>query len=398
VEASLVDSVRFLENLDDEIGNAARSSRRLIIRFQSRAAYRTCIAQWKRWKSLLPNLAAIQPLAIINAISCPVRPTARLLAFPFIASAEVDWKLNVHLARPSKARAAQAAATRKLPSSPHIPWGVHQIRAPQAWNRTTGQNVRIGVIDTGIDPTHPDLKHCIGRGINLVNRSLLPIDDNGHGTHIAGTIAGSGAAANGVIGVAPRATIHAVKAFDQNGSAYVSDIIAGIDWCVQNDLDIINMSFGMKMYNKSLELAVLNAYRSGKVIVASSGNDGKRALIDYPARFPQVISVGAMNIRGKVAPFTNRGRRIDVFAPGENIYSAWLHGQYHKLSGTSMATSHVTGVIALLLSIQPDLEPLQIKELLKRTSVAFGDGKTAGASAGRVHAMRAVAYLLRSIH
>jgi subtilisin len=396
VEASLVDSVRFFERLDEEIGSTSRSSHRLIIRFKSRAAYRTCIAQWKRWKSLLPNLFSIQPLSIINAISCPVRPSARLLAFPFIASAEVDWKQNVHFARPSKVRAVQAVTTRKLPVSPNIPWGVSQIRAPQAWRRTTGQNVRIGVIDTGIDPTHPDLKHCIGRGINLVNRSLLPIDDNGHGTHIAGTIAGSGASANGVIGVAPKATIHAVKAFDQNGSAYVSDIIAGIDWCVQNDLDIINMSFGMKTYNKSLELAVLNAYRSGKVIVASSGNDGKRAFVDYPARFPQVISVGAMTVKGKVAPFTNRGRHIDVFAPGENIYSAWLHGQYHKLSGTSMATSHVSGVIALLMSIQPNLEPLQIKDLLKRSSVAFGGGKKAGVSAGLVHARRAVALLLRS--
>lgn len=389
-----MDSVRFLERLDDEIGNTALSSRKLIIRFTSRAAYRACIAQWKLWRSSLPNLRGVRPLPIINAISCSVRPSARLLAFPFIAGSEIDWKTNVRFAQSIKAKSAPAITPRKVPAALHIPWGVNQVRAPQAWLKATGQNVRIGVIDTGIDPTHPDLKHCIGHGINLVNRSLLPIDDNGHGTHIAGTIAGSGVTPNGVIGVAPRATIHAVKAFDRDGSAYVSDIIAGIDWCVQNNLDIINMSFGMKTYNKSLELAVENAYRAGKVIVASSGNDGKRAFVDYPARFPQVISVGATTMANKIAPFTNRGRRIDVFAPGENIYSAWLHGQYNELSGTSMATSHVSGIIALMLSLNRGLNPTQIKDLLKRTSISF-TSKKAGVSAGRVHAKRAVALLLK---
>ncbi|KIL38610.1 peptidase S8 [Gordoniibacillus kamchatkensis] len=389
-----MDSVRFLERLDDEIGKTAASSRRLIIRFKSRAAYRACITQWKRRAGSFPNLRGIKPLPIINAISCPVRPTASLLAFPFITCAEADRVTTVHAPRPPRAKAAGVAAARRLASLPYIPWGVNQVRAPQAWHKATGGGVRIGVIDTGIDPTHPDLRHCIGRGINLVNRSLLPIDDNGHGTHIAGTIAGSGITPNGVVGVAPRATIHAVKAFDHAGSAYVSDIIAGIDWCVQNDLDIINMSFGMKTYNKSLELAVENAYRAGKVIVASSGNDGKRAFVDYPARFPQVISVGATTMAGKIAPFTNRGRRIDVFAPGEAIYSAWLNGKYHQLSGTSMATSHVSGIIALLLSAQPNLKPLQIKELLKRAATPFPTKKT-GITAGRAHARRALTLLLK---
>lgn len=393
-----MEPIRFMKRLDEQIGNSDGLTTKLIIRFKSRDSYLAWFEQWRSWKRLLPRLEKIVPLAVIHAISCPVPPSSEWLSFSFVDAIEVDRPtiirfygspgLSLGLATPPAVRPSFAALS-------SIPWGVNQVRAPQAWRQATGQNIRIGVIDTGIDASHPDLRHCIGRGINFVNRSRLPLDDNGHGTHIAGTIAGSGSYPQGVVGVAPRAIIHAVKAFDHNGSAYVSDIIAGIDWCVQNGLDIINMSFGMKTYNKSLELSVLNAYQAGKVIVASSGNDGKRAFIDYPARFPQVISVGATTQANKIAPFTNRGRRIDVFAPGEKIYSAWLGGKYHELSGTSMATSHVSGVIALMLSLRPGLKPGQIKELLRRSSVALSKKKT-GPSAGRLHARRAINALLQN--
>ena len=190
--------------------------------------------------------------------------------------------------------------------------------APLAWNRSTGHRIHIGVIDTGIDHSHPDLKSSIGRGINLIDRTQLPHDDDGHGTHIAGTIA----AANqptGMIGVAPRSMVYPVKAFDHNGSAYVSDIILGIEWCVRNGMHIINMSFGMKTRSKSLLTACINAVNAGVVIVASSGNDGKRRAIDYPARYPQTISVGATNRMRRIAPFSNRGPYIDIYAPGDGF-------------------------------------------------------------------------------
>ena len=137
-----------------------------------------------------------------------------------------------------------------------IPWGVQEIKAPQAWSSTTGHRIKVGVIDTGVDFNHPDLKHSLARGINLLNRGTLPHDDNGHGTHIAGTIAAANQL-HGMIGVAPRATIYPVKAFDHNGSAFVSDIILGIEWCVRNRMDVINMSFGMKTRSKSLLNAVI---------------------------------------------------------------------------------------------------------------------------------------------
>jgi len=248
-----------------------------------------------------------------------------------------------------------------------IPWGVEKINAPQAWQYATGRNIKIGVIDTGIDFHHPALRGSILPGINLVDPSRPPIDDNGHGTHIAGTIAASNPN-HGMIGVAPHSLIVPVKAFDENGSAYVSDIAYAIDWCVRNKVNIINMSFGMRTKSKSMLNAVNRAYQKGVVIVASSGNDSKRKSIDYPARFQNTIAVGATNEQRKIPPFSNRGIYIDIYAPGDRIVSAWLNNSYHEMNGTSMATSHVSGAIAILLELYPKLRPNEIKYVLKRSS------------------------------
>lgn len=251
-----------------------------------------------------------------------------------------------------------------------MPWGVEKIRAPQAWSHTTGKNIRIGVIDTGIDYNHPALRDSLIPGINLVERGELPIDDNGHGTHIAGIIAASNPSI-GMIGVAPHALVAPIKAFDQQGNAYVSDIVHAIDWCVQNKMNIINMSFGMRTKSKAMLNAVLRAYAKGIIIIASSGNDRRFKSIDYPAKYPHTISVGATTALRKIAPFSNRGSYIDIYAPGEKIVSAWSSGEYHEMSGTSMATSHVTGAVALLLEKYPACTPAEIKMILKRSMVSL---------------------------
>lgn len=247
-----------------------------------------------------------------------------------------------------------------------IPWGVDKVRAPQVWQQTTGRQIKVGVIDTGIDFKHPALRGSIIPGINLVNKGMPPNDDNGHGTHIAGTIAASNPN-HGMIGVAPNALIAPIKAFDENGSAYVSDIIQAIDWCVKNDMDVINMSFGMRTRSKAMQNAVIRAFNKGIIIVASSGNESKKKAIDYPARYSHTIAVGATNALRKIAPFSNRGIYIDIYAPGDRIISSWVNGDYHEMSGTSMATSHVTGAIALLLQRYPHLRPSDIKAILKRS-------------------------------
>lgn len=264
--------------------------------------------------------------------------------------------------------------TNKVNPGPGIPYGVKQIQAPKAWSTSTGYRVKIGVIDTGADYYHPDLRQSLAKGINLLNRHMMPLDDNGHGTHIAGTIAAANGT-EGMIGVAPRATIYPVKAFDHNGSAYVSDIIQGIDWCIRSRMHVINMSFGMKTRSKALLDIVNKAYLSGISIVASSGNDGKRRNIDYPAKYPQTISVGATDRSRRIASFSNRGEFIDIYAPGDKIISSWTQGKYHEMSGTSMATSHVSGAIALLLAQNPDLQPADIKTLLLQTATPLRSRK-----------------------
>ncbi len=247
-----------------------------------------------------------------------------------------------------------------------VPWGVKQIKAPQLWPLTMGSSVRIGVVDTGVDFGHPDLRPSLAHGINLLKRNSLPHDDNGHGTHIAGTIAASNQR-RGIMGVAPRATIYPVKAFDRHGIAHISDIILAIHWCIDNRMDIINMSFGMKTRNTLLLNAIRHAYRTGILVVASSGNDGTPRSVDYPARFLQTISVGATSRNRTICSFSNRGKGIDIFAPGERIFSTWPGGRYNELSGTSMAASHVTGTLALILALKPGIRPPQIKSMIRKT-------------------------------
>ncbi|QGR00345.1 peptidase S8 [Paenibacillus psychroresistens] len=326
---------------------------RYIVRFYTMQNYNRFMAFISTpAESANPEKPKHQPLKIICGLSCSLDfINQHLKLLPLIASIETDIKL----------------ASLHAQGEQFIPWGVSHIRAPEVWSRSTGKRVKIGVIDTGVDYSHPDLQRSVYGGINLVQRHMLPMDDNGHGTHIAGTIAAA-SQRSGIIGVAPNAAIYAVKAFDYNGSAFVSDIIQGIEWCVRYRMDIINMSFGMKNHSKALEAAVRNAVYSGRVVVASSGNNGKKNLLDYPARFPLTIAVGATNQSHKIAGFSNRGHRIDIYAPGDKIYSTWLHGKYNIMSGTSMATSHVTGVIALMLAAKPGLSPRQIKLMLQRNA------------------------------
>ncbi|RED52921.1 S8 family peptidase [Cohnella phaseoli] len=318
----------------------------------------------------------IRPLPLIQAVSCPAKEAAQII---LALGDKAVWEIDA----PVRASALSKGA---IVTDKGIPWGVRRIQAPQAWGKTTGYRVKVGVIDTGVDYGHPDLKHSLERGINLLSRMSLPQDDNGHGTHIAGTIA----AANelqGMIGVAPRSMIYPVKAFDHNGTAFVSDIVLGIEWCVRNHMDVVNMSFGMRTRSRSLLSAVNYAYHSGVLIVASSGNEGRIGEIDYPAGFSRTIAVGATNRTGRIAKFTNRNSLIDIFAPGDRIMSSWLRGKHREMSGTSMATSHVTGAIALLLSLRPGLPPSQIKSIVKNAAVPLRNAK-APRTAGELNVTR----------
>lgn len=371
-----MDYSSFLQLLHEEIATGSATDKKQIIRFIRTQDYYQCVAQLKKMRPSLEKLNNVQESKIIHAIICPYFSGRKLKKFKHQVVFEEDSKMKVHKIVQSNVQWDRG-----------IPWGVRQIKAPQSWTTSTGHRVRIGVIDTGVDYRHPDLRDSVMRGINLLNRTMMPYDDNGHGTHIAGTIAAANEL-NGIIGVAPRAMIHPVKAFDYNGSAYVSDIILGIDWCVRNRMHIINMSFGMKTSSKALLNAVVNAFEAGVVIVASSGNDARRKSIDYPARYPHTIAVGATNRQRRVAQFSNRGSYIDIYAPGDRIVSSWLNGKYNEMSGTSMATSHVSGAIALLLALKPGLPPSEIKAALRRTASTIRGRKPRSKAPGEVNALR----------
>ncbi|MBX4151624.1 MULTISPECIES: S8 family peptidase [Paenibacillus] len=374
-----MDYTRIMQSLLTETNpmrNVREMNRRLLT-FHDPQLYQECIREWMRlvWKRRFPSSVSYSPLT--QTIIAPAPQTAKFEA-EFRNELMVEEDDQVHI------QAIQGT----IGTLTGIPWGIKQIKAPQAWSISTGHRMKIAVIDTGVDFAHPDLKYSLTRGINLVHRNIPPYDDNGHGTHISGTIAAANST-QGMIGVAPRSVVYPVKAFDHNGSAFVSDIILAIDWCVRAEIDIINMSFGMQTRSRTLLDIVGKANQAGVIIVASSGNDGKRRTADYPARYPQTISVGATDRNRKIPSFSNRGQFVDIYAPGDKIVSAWLQGKYHEMSGTSMATSHVSGAIALLLAQKPDLKKTAtIKALLRRTSSPLKLKKGYSVSDGEVNALK----------
>jgi subtilisin family serine protease len=381
----LNDSFAFRQPLAQD-DNAKPSGQKYIVRFQSRKEYLAFVTESRPDPADAAPFGRFQPIPIINAVSCSRESAARIGRRRGVLDIEEDRRIRIHTPRISP---LDSGGLRTIPPS-SLPWGVRQIGAPQAWKYTAGKNVKIGVIDTGADFNHPDLRSSLARGFHVMQPHTLPMDDNGHGTHIAGIIAASGE--KGMMGVAPQATIYPVKAFDQTGTAYVSDIIYGIDWCTRKQLDIINMSFGMNSRSQALYDAIRAAYRAGLIIVTSSGNDGKKENIDYPARFLCTISVGATRKNRRIASFSNRGKGIDIYAPGDKILSAWPGKSYRVLSGTSMATSHVTGVIALALSLNRRLKQKIIKSLIKNTALPL-KGK-AGLSAREINAERLIKHCL----
>lgn len=241
-------------------------------------------------------------------------------------------------------------------------WGVKRIGSGFAHSSNpaiNGAGINIAILDTGIDYTHADLAANYRGGYDFVNRDNDPRDDNGHGTHVAGTIA---AADNdtGVVGVAPKANIYALKVLDANGSGYFSNMIAALDWCVTNQvrIDITNHSYGSPGNpGSTVQQAFDNAYNFGILNIGAAGNNGTSAGTEdnviYPARFASVLAVGATNGSDVRAYFSCTGQNVDVAAPGDYILST-VPGGYAYYSGTSMACPHAVGTAALYLQAARD--------------------------------------------
>lgn len=316
-----------------------------------------------------------------------------------------------------------------------VPWGIAEdgVRAAAEVHATkyTGEGIIVAVIDTGVYQDHEDLndniwnpvngdcqvdgedKNCINGGWDFVNDDNNPVDDQGHGTHVAGTIAAKDNQL-GVIGVAPDATIMAIKVLDSDGSGTTADIASGIDFARRNGANVVNMSIGASSYDEAFEDAVDNAWDSGLVVVSAAGNESMQE-ISYPAGFEHSISVGAIqqssdllnpdeDMNTRLAYFSNYGS-VDVVAPGMRInstvcncgsYDGTYSGDYW--AGTSMATPHVAGVAALILEANSNFTPAQVKYQLEVTATDLGEpGRDQYFGSGLVNAAEATKKLTDSI-
>ncbi|MFY0759498.1 S8 family peptidase [Metabacillus dongyingensis] len=269
-----------------------------------------------------------------------------------------------------------------------VPYGIPHIKADAVQSSgIRGSGVKVAVLDSGIDASHEDLN--VSGGASFVAAEPNPfIDGNSHGTHVAGTVAALNNT-TGVLGVAPDVTLYAVKVLDSSGSGTYSGIAQGIEWAVENGMDVINMSLGGSQGSSALQQAVDQAYNKGVVVAAAAGNSGskgKRNTIGYPAKYSSVIAVGAVDSSNNRASFSSVGSELDVMAPGVNTLSTVPGNKYAAFNGTSMASPHVAGAAALILSKYPGMTNIEVINHLKNTAVPLGDPFYYGAGVINVQA------------
>ncbi len=298
---------------------------------------------------------------------------------PLEAAALVSQQGCVVYAEPDYA--GRAAADRLEPDDPLFDdqWyldnsGDTDVDAPEAWAITTGDPIRVAVLDTGLEMSNPSLLRAYEEGYDFVNEDPDPDDDNGHGSSITSIIACRGNDDDDMAGVSWGAKILAVKVLDASSWGYYSWWISGLEWAVEHDAKVINMSLGGTDRSDGLEEAVNAAVDAGAVVVAAMMNDGTGA-IKYPAAYEAVIAVGATDRDGKRVTLetggtwgSNYGPHIDISAPGLEIMSADIDETFNYWSGTSMSTAVVSGAAALLLTVAPELAPAEVGAVIKATA------------------------------
>lgn len=313
----------------------------------------------------------IERLPLINALLCefPVQREGEVAGIlenhPHVSRVESDLPIKIICFQPSFFFGRRTTAPQQIKQE--IGWGVKRIGAEPFLDVETKNRVRVGIMDTGIHLQHPDLKENIKGGINITGNPSDYSDDNGHGTHVAGIV---GALNNdiGIVGVMPKVDLYAVKVFNSAGEGSLSDIIRGLQWCINNKIKLVNMSFGSATDNTTFREVFQNAEKAGVIMVVAAGNDGNEHKMQFPAKYPETIAVASLNESNNISSFSSYGPEVDIIAPGEDILSTWNDGGYKKMNGTSMAAPHVTGAIAQMLNNWGDLTPAQVRQLLKITT------------------------------
>jgi subtilisin len=226
----------------------------------------------------------------------------------------------------------------------HDSWGISSIHAPQAWNISKGKDIKIAILDTGIDQFHKQLSTNFKEGVSFVENEIDITDFNGHGTAVAGIVGASNNEA--IIGVAPKIDLYCIKIVNKLGIGNTSSINNAIQWSIKNKIDIINMSLGDSGNTTSLELMCKLAQKKGLLLISAAGNNGSNVVA--PANFKSVMAVSAIDDMNSIYINSSRGPEIDLCAPGVKVISTLPDNKYGLFSGTSFACPHVAGSAGLV--------------------------------------------------
>jgi subtilisin family serine protease len=253
-------------------------------------------------------------------------------------------------------------------------WEINKLNIKDYWQYGMGEGVKIAVIDSGCDLDHPDLKpNLLNNGYNFIDNNDDPSDDNGHGSHVAGTIAACNNGV-GIVGVAPKAKILPVKSLDADGSGSLQSVAMGILWAVEQGVDMITMSLGCELHSKDFHDVIKFAHSKGILIFCAAGNSGFRNNVMYPARYPETISIAAIDSDFKRTDFSCAGKSLDFLAPGHDILSCIPDDAYAKMSGTSMSNPFAVGCVALGMSaLKRKLTKKSMIELYSKNAISLND-------------------------
>jgi subtilisin family serine protease len=361
---------------------------------------------------LAPSSTGMAPAGAVRAASGLLEVAESDLSRSFRIRISSDTDVEEAAARIAEASTVENAEPnrwREASVTPNDPdfanqWGLSRINAPAAWDRTTGSpSVTVAVVDSGCDLDHPELASLLVPGFDMVDlgpspvadpgwrfegdfngRDPIPEDEVGHGTHVAGTIACLSNNGVAVAGVNWQTKIMPIKALTRivnitdgrvRGVGSSADIAAAIRHAADNGAHIINMSLGSNASVSVEASAVAYAISKGLVVVAAMGNDGT-SNPSFPAAYPGVVAVGAIDSADHKASFSQTGSHIDVAAPGVDIWSTYLNGGTAKLQGTSMASPHVAGLAALIKAAKPSATGTEIADILRTTARPLRDNPT----------------------